>query len=110
MHADGDFDRIAEVRPLLVQRTATRIIDTLALPAILRSEPEARSCADATERSAVRHISPANVLECALVIDSSHDPIASRWMDDHLQAATIVVELVTKDQTQIWREAHRDFG
>jgi ribonuclease VapC len=86
------------------------IIDTSALLAILRAEPEARSCATAIERSAVRRISAGNFLEVAIVIDSSRDPIASRRLDDLLQAANIAVEAVTREQTQIGREAYRDFG
>jgi ribonuclease VapC len=86
------------------------IIDTSALLAILRAEPEARSCAQAIERSAVRRISAGNFLETASVIDSSRDPVASRRLDDLLQAANIVIEPVTKDQARIGREAYRDFG
>jgi ribonuclease VapC len=86
------------------------IIDTSALLAILRAEPEARSCAEAIERSAVRRISAGNFLEAAIVIDSSRDPIASRRLDDLLQVAQIAIEPVTKDQAQIGREAYRDFG
>ncbi|MGI8968073.1 MAG: type II toxin-antitoxin system VapC family toxin [Chloroflexota bacterium] len=86
------------------------IIDTSALLAILRAEPEARSCADAIERSAVRRVSAGTFLEVAIVIDSSRDPIASRRLDDLLHAANISIEPMTKDQAQIEREAHRDFG
>jgi len=86
------------------------IIDTSALLAILRAEAEARSCADAVERSAVRRISAGNFLEAAVVIDSSRDPIASRRLDDLLQAANITIEPVTKEQAQIGRGAYRDFG
>lgn len=86
------------------------IIDTSALLAILRAEPEARSCADAIERAAARRISAGTFLETAIVIDSSRDPVASRRLDDLLQAANIAVEPVTKDQGQIGRAAYRDFG
>jgi ribonuclease VapC len=86
------------------------IIDTSALLAILRAEAEARSCADAVERSGVRRISAGTFLEAALVIDSSRDPIASRRLDELLQAADIIVEPVTQEQAQIGRGAYRDFG
>jgi ribonuclease VapC len=86
------------------------IIDTSALLAILRAEPEARSCADAIERSAVRRMSAGSFLEAAVVIDSSRDPIASRRLDELVQAANIAVEPVTQEQVQIGREAYRDFG
>lgn len=86
------------------------IVDTSALLAILRDEPEARPCAEAIERAATRRISAATFLEAALVIDASRDPIASRRLDDLLTAADIVIEPVTEAQARIGREAYRDFG
>jgi len=86
------------------------IIDTSALLAVLRDEPEARSCAEAIEEAITRHISAANFLEAAIVIDASRDPIASRRLDDLLRAAHIAVEAVTDHQARIGREAYRDFG
>lgn len=86
------------------------IIDTSALLAILRDEPEARPCAEAIERAATRRISAATFLEAAIVIDASRDPIASRRLDDLLTAAGIVIEPVTEAQARIGREAYRDFG
>jgi ribonuclease VapC len=86
------------------------IIDTSALLAILRAEPEAQACAEAIERSVIRRVSAGTFLEAAIVIDSSRDPIASRRLDDLLQSANIVVEPVTREQVQIGREAYRDFG
>jgi ribonuclease VapC len=86
------------------------IVDTSALLAILRAEPEARSCAEAIERATVRRISAANFLEAAIVVDSSRDPIASRRLDELLQSASIAIEPVTKEQAHIGREAYRDFG
>jgi ribonuclease VapC len=86
------------------------IVDTSALLAILRSEPEARSCADAIEQSAARRISAGTLLEVSIVIDASSDPIASRRLDDLVEAANFVVEPVMKDQVQIGREAYKDFG
>ena len=45
------------------------IIDTSALVAILRDEPEAKDCALAIERNRNRRVSAANFFEAALVID-----------------------------------------
>ena len=86
------------------------IIDTSALLAVLRNEPEALSCAEAIEGAATRRISAANFLEAAIVIDASRDPIASRRLDDLLKVADIAIEPVTEDQARIGREAYRDFG
>src|SRR5450432_3075613 len=86
------------------------IIDTSALIAILRDDPEARDCALAIEKSADRRLSAANFVETALVIDGSRDPIASRRFDDLVNEARIVIEPVTQAQARIAREAYRDFG
>jgi ribonuclease VapC len=86
------------------------IIDTSALVAILRNEPDARECAVAIERNPIRRLSAANYLETALVIDGSRDPIASRRFDDLMQQARILIEPVTEYQAKIAREAYRDFG
>ena len=86
------------------------IIDTSALIAILRAEPEAQDCAVAIERNQIRRVSAANFVETALVIDGSRDPIASRRFDDLVKEAHIAIEPVTEVQARIAREAYRDFG
>jgi len=86
------------------------IIDTSALIAILRDEPEAQDCARAIERNPIRRLSAANFVESALVIDESRDPIASRRFDDLVREAHIAIEPVTEAQARIAREAYRDFG
>ncbi len=86
------------------------IIDTSALIAILRDEPEAQFCAMAIESAAQRRVSAANFLEAAVVIDGSRDPVASRRFDDLVKAARLIVEPVTEAQARIAREAYRDFG
>jgi ribonuclease VapC len=86
------------------------IVDTSALIAILRDEPEASSCAHAIENSAVRRLSAANFVEAAAIIDASCDPVASRRFDELLKEARIIVEPVTEPQARIAREAYRDFG
>jgi uncharacterized protein with PIN domain len=84
-------------------------IDTSALLAILRAEPEARACAQAIEQAAIRRISAANLLETAIVVDASRDPIASRRLDDLLTVAGIVIEPVTEAHVRIGRDAYWDF-
>lgn len=86
------------------------IIDTSALLAILRDEPDALSYAKALDKAAVRRISAANYVEAAAVIDASHSPIASRRLDDLLREANCLVEPVTEAQARIAREAYRDFS
>jgi len=86
------------------------IVDTSALIAILRDEPQASAFATAIAGAERRQISAANYLEAAIVIDGSRNPIASRRFDDLLQEAQIVIEPVTEQQAKIAREAYRDFG
>ena len=86
------------------------IIDSSALIAILRDEPEAMICAKAIEAASRCRISAANFVESAIVIDGSRDPVASRRFDDLIKEAGLVVEPVTEAQARIAREAYRDFG
>ena len=86
------------------------IIDTSAIIAILRDEPEAMVCARAIADATVRRVSAVNFVESAVVIDASRDPIATRRFDDFIREANISIEPVTEVQAQIARNAYRDFG
>ncbi len=86
------------------------IIDTSAIVAILRQEPEARRFADAMEAAPVRRISATTYVEIGAVIDGSRDPVASRLVDEIIAIAGIVIEPVTAAQARIARDAYRDFG
>jgi len=86
------------------------IVDTSALIAILRDEPEAMSYVKAIASATVRRISAVNYVEAAAVIDGSRDPIASRRFDDLCREAQLVIETVTEAQARTAREAYRDFG
>jgi ribonuclease VapC len=86
------------------------IVDTSALLAILRDEPEASVMAQAIEEAAERRISAATWLEAAAVIDGSRDPVASRRFDELVDVARIAVVPVTEAQARIARAAYRDFG
>lgn len=86
------------------------ILDTSALLAILRDEPEAAEYAKEIDKATVRRVSAANYVEAAAVIDAGHDPIASRRFDELLREAQCVIEPVTEAQARIAREAYRDFG
>lgn len=86
------------------------IIDTSAIIAILRDEPEAPSFANAIAGAATRRISAVNYVEAGAVIDASRDPVASRRFDDLFRAAGLLIEPVTESQARIAREAYRDFG
>lgn len=86
------------------------IVDSSALIALLRDEPEAMSYAKAIANAATRRLSAVSYAESAAVIDGSRDPIASRRFDDLLREAEVVIEPVTESQARIAREAYRDFG
>jgi ribonuclease VapC len=86
------------------------IIDTSALIAILRDEPDSAVYAESIENADQRRISAATYLESAIVIDSSRSPIASRRFDELIKEAGIVIEPVTVEQAIIARAAYRDFG
>lgn len=86
------------------------IVDTSALIAILRAEPEAETIAAALATAQAPRISAANYLETAIVIDASRDPIASRHVDELFTMARLVIEPVTAEQAAIARAAYRDFG
>jgi ribonuclease VapC len=86
------------------------IIDTSALIAILRDEPEALSCAKAIASASSRRVSAVNFVEAAVVIDGSRNPIGSRRFDDLFREAHLAVDPVTELQARIAREAYRDFG
>lgn len=86
------------------------ILDTSAVIAILRTEPEAPAFAKAIEAATHRRISAVNYVEAAVVIDASRDPIASRRFDDLIEEAQVVIEPVTEAQARIARQAYNDFG
>ncbi len=86
------------------------ILDSSALIAVLRGEPEAASFIEIIDRAPRCQISAVNYVETAAIIDSTHDPVASRRFDDFLRHAEIEIQPVTRVQARIAREAYRDFG
>jgi ribonuclease VapC len=83
------------------------IIDTSALVAILRDEPDAKDCARAIESAAKRRPWAVNFVEAAVVIDGSRDPIASRRFDDLLREAQVLIEPVIEIQARLARDVSR---
>jgi len=86
------------------------IIDTSAVVALLRGEPEASAFAEAIECARSRRISAAGYVEAAAVTDQSGDPVARRALDELIDVAQIAIEPVTEGQARLAREAYRDFG
>lgn len=85
-------------------------VDSSAVIAILRQEPEAPKFLRAIQSEEKPCISAANYLEAAIVIDASRSPISSRKFDEFITNTGITVEPVTSHQARIAREAYRDFG
>src|SRR6476619_4618572 len=86
------------------------IVDTSAIIAILRDEPEAVLCARAIADATDRRVSAVNYVESAVVIDANRDPIATRRFDQFITEAKLCIEPFTEIQAKIAREAYRDFG
>jgi ribonuclease VapC len=87
------------------------IVDSSALIAILKEEPEAgRFLRDLTGSGAPKRMSAANYLEAAIVVDANRNPLLSRRFDELVARAGIAVEPVDREQAEIARAAYRDFG
>ena len=86
------------------------VVDTSAVLAILLGEREAEAFARAIEAADTCRISAANFVEAAIVIDTRGDAVASRQFDLFMRRAAIRVEAVTLEQTEVARQACRDFG
>lgn len=86
------------------------ILDTSAVIAILRGEPEADRFGQILENDAVPRMSVASYVEAGAVMDAARSPIVSRQLDEFVRIARVVIEPVTVEQGKIAREAYRDFG
>ena len=86
------------------------IIDSSAVVAVLRAEPDAARYAEAIAAAQVRRISAANWLESAIVLTDPADPVTGRRFDEFVREAGLRVEPVTARQAEIARAAYRDFG
>jgi ribonuclease VapC len=86
------------------------IIDTSAVIAILKDEPEAPGFARAIADAAEPKISAVSYVEAAAVLDRAEDPLAGRELDHLLEVAGATVEPVTVAHAKRARAAYRDFG
>ena len=86
------------------------VIDTSAVLAILLDEGDAKRYAEAIEKAGARHMSAANYLEAALIVDTRGDSVASREFDRFFRRADFVIEPVTFEHARTARQAYRDFG
>jgi ribonuclease VapC len=86
------------------------IVDTSAVVAILRDEPDADRYVDALAAASEPKISAGNYIEAGIIIDLNRDPVLSRRLDDLLSTSQVRVEPVTQEHAEIARRAYRDFG
>ncbi len=84
------------------------IVDTSAIVAILRAEPDAEDYIDALAHAAAPKMSAATYVEAAVVVDANRDPVLSGRFDDLV--ADIEVVPMTRELAHIARRAYRDFG
>jgi ribonuclease VapC len=86
------------------------IIDSSAIVAILKDEPEGLAFSRVLDSAGILHVSAASYLETSIVIDRNRDPVLSAGLDDLIESANIVIEPVTAEQARIARQAYRDYG
>ena len=85
------------------------IVDSSAIIAVLKQEPEAASFAALMADDPRVRISAANYVEAGVVIDRA-GPVASRGLDQFIDDAQISIEPVSARQAEVARQAYRDFG
>lgn len=85
------------------------IVDSSALVAIARREPEAPAFSAAIA-AASAFMSAGTWLETAIVVDNAVDPANRRRFDDVMRILDIQVMPVTVEQARLARQAYRDFG
>ena len=86
------------------------IVDTSALIAILKNEPEAAAFSEAMEEAKVVRISAASYLESNIVVGKYKDPILTARLEEILENPGMQIEPVTAAQAKIAWEAYRDYG
>jgi ribonuclease VapC len=86
------------------------IIDTSALIAILKNEPESEAFSEAIETAKVVRISAASYLESNIVVGRCKNPILTARLEEILENPGLQIEPVTAAQAKIAWEAYRDYG
>ena len=86
------------------------IVDSSALIAILRNEPEAQAFSETIEKAQSVRISAGTLFEASIVADKFRDPRVSARFDEILELSGMVIEPVTAQHARIARQAYRDYG
>jgi ribonuclease VapC len=86
------------------------IVDSSAIIAIIKREPDWITFSRAMDAAASLCISAASYLETAIVVDSVRDAARSAEFDELLLDLEMTIEPVTPEQARIARQAYRDYG
>ena len=89
------------------------VVDTSAIIAILKVEPDAELLAQAIERDSTPLISAVSVMECSIVMRAAKllsDSDAEARLDRMLTGAGMQIRDVTAEQLAIARTAHIQYG
>lgn len=86
------------------------VLDTSAIVAILRNEPEAPRLEVAIERDPLRLISAATLVECGMVVEARYGEPGGRELDLLLHRAGAEVIAVDSEQAEIARTTYRRWG
>ena len=86
------------------------IVDSSALIAILKGEPESEAFIRAIVDATSAKIAADTLLEAALVVDGLRDAVRSRRFDELVRTLGLDVVSTTADHVAIARWAYRDFG
>lgn len=86
------------------------IVDTSALIAVLRDEPEGDDFLQLLAATETVELSTVSYVEAAAVVDRVGDPVLSRRLDELLDVLRITLVPFDADQAQRARAAYADFG
>ena len=86
------------------------IIDSSAIMAIVRNEPERQAFITAIADASRRLLAAPNLLEAAIVVERLGDPTLVREFDTVLADLQVESGPFTAAHAQIARDAYRDFG
>lgn len=86
------------------------IVDSSAVVAIVKQEPDANKFAELIEAADECRMSAVTFVEASIVIDSKHNSTLSSRLDDLWADARFELVPVDANQARIARQAYRDFG
>jgi ribonuclease VapC len=86
------------------------ILDSSALVAILKGEPEAAAFKAALLSAREVWLSAASYLETCIVVDGYKSPVLRARLDEVLTETQTQITPFTAEQAQIARQAYRDYG